>query len=268
MWDGRPRPSDCRKRRANVQTAGAAQEAAHPRAGTLAPQCGTGVLARQIAENGVRMSRLQEPPKRRLIRGRGRPRHNVGRASSPVRLPKTACECPNCRSRPRGSPGGETGARRLFKSYLARNERRRLGFRVTLAGWSVSSQLRQKTENLDIQPDECHGQSECCIPLHPLRRTIGNAVFDEVEIENKIECRDTDDHQAKGNTDRTVFMDKRNRSMNKKLEHHADQIDNGNAEGCSDYYRFESLRRADNTRLICSQKRKHDTEGQKHCLKH
>ena len=31
-----------------------------PRAGTPAPQCGTGVLARQIAENGVQMSKLQE----------------------------------------------------------------------------------------------------------------------------------------------------------------------------------------------------------------
>ena len=30
-----------------------------PRAGTPAPQCGTGVLARQIAENGVQMSKLQ-----------------------------------------------------------------------------------------------------------------------------------------------------------------------------------------------------------------
>src|SRR6516165_6602143 len=29
-------------------------------------------------------------PRSRKLRGRGRPRHNVGRASSPIRLPKTA----------------------------------------------------------------------------------------------------------------------------------------------------------------------------------
>ena len=33
--------------------------AVFPRAGTPAPQCGTSVLARQIAENGVQMSKLQ-----------------------------------------------------------------------------------------------------------------------------------------------------------------------------------------------------------------
>ena len=36
-------------------------EAPAPRAGTPAPQCGAGVLARQIAENGVQMSKLQRP---------------------------------------------------------------------------------------------------------------------------------------------------------------------------------------------------------------
>ena len=33
--------------------------AVFPRASPPAPQCGTGVLARQIAENGVQMSKLQ-----------------------------------------------------------------------------------------------------------------------------------------------------------------------------------------------------------------
>ena len=35
------------------------QSLERPRTGTSAPQCGTGVLARQIAENGVQMSKLQ-----------------------------------------------------------------------------------------------------------------------------------------------------------------------------------------------------------------
>src|SRR6516225_5934434 len=42
-------------------------------------------------------------------RGRGRPRHNVERASPPVRLSKTAWKCPNSRVRPWADGPSRTG---------------------------------------------------------------------------------------------------------------------------------------------------------------
>ena len=63
---------------------------------------------------------------RRPLRGRGRPRHNVGRASSPVRLPKTACKCPNCRRASLATPSLSRRAWLLVGHWRGSGSRRRL----------------------------------------------------------------------------------------------------------------------------------------------
>src|SRR5687768_4810679 len=60
----------------------------------------------------------------------------------------------------------------------------------------AAAQLREQTQDLEVEPDQRDQQAERPVPLHVLRRARRGAVFDEVEIEHQVEGGDDDDDDA------------------------------------------------------------------------
>src|SRR5260370_25902645 len=105
----------------------------------------------------------------------------------------------------------------------------------------ISTHFGQQSENLDIEPNECHRQSKGGIPFHPLRRPGRDPVFDKVEIKNQVQCSDSNHNKAENDANRTVVEDQWYSSVEKQLEHHNDQINDNYPDRSANDHGFESL---------------------------
>src|SRR3546814_9151833 len=67
-----------------------------------------------------------------------------------------------------------------------------------------------------IQPYQRYQQAECAVPLHDLRRAIGNPAFDRIEIQRQIQRREADDQQAEADAHQSTLMDERDVDADRK----------------------------------------------------
>src|SRR5271170_3242217 len=84
--------------------------------------------------------------------------------------------------------------------------------------------LGHKANDLQIEPDQSHHQSESGIPFHIFGRTGLCSGFNKVEIENKVERRDQDNEEADADSHRTAVVNKRHVHVPEEREANVDKV--------------------------------------------
>src|SRR5580704_8580066 len=70
----------------------------------------------------------------------------------------------------------------------------------------AAAHFGQQVENLDVEPDQRDHDAERCVPLHKFGRTVGDALLDEIEVEDEIERGDSDDYEAEADANEAVAI--------------------------------------------------------------
>ena len=159
---------------------------------------------------------------------------------------------------------GTCGPARLYKKAATLADR---GLSFTAWLDSALLDLREQAQEFHVQPDQGHHQAECAIPLHVLRRTLGHAGFDEVEVQHQVQRGHDHHEQAESDAQPAGVVDHRHVDV-EEAQHERGQVEQGDTAGGGDHAHLEVLGGLDHAAAVCEQQGGQGAEGQQHRLEH